>query len=45
MDFVMGNVNGVGGYDGLDIVYGVAFFKDGPAPLCDVCVLCPGWHY
>lgn len=44
-DYVMGDVNGVGGYDGLDIVFGVAFFKDGPAPVCPDCPLCPDFPY
>jgi hypothetical protein len=30
--YVVGDVNGSGVYDGLDIMYGVAFLKGGPAP-------------
>ncbi|UCC78825.1 MAG: serine hydrolase [Candidatus Zixiibacteriota bacterium] len=31
-DYVTGDVNGSDSYNGLDITYGVAFFKGGPAP-------------
>lgn len=31
-DYVIGDVNGSDDYNGLDITYGVAFFKGGPAP-------------
>jgi CubicO group peptidase (beta-lactamase class C family) len=33
-DYVVGDVNGSDSYNGLDITYGVAFFKGGPAPHC-----------
>jgi hypothetical protein len=32
-------------YNGLDITYGVNFFKGGSEPLCPECGLCPSWHY
>ncbi|UCE65286.1 MAG: VCBS repeat-containing protein, partial [Candidatus Zixiibacteriota bacterium] len=44
-DYVVGNVNGSSNYNGLDITYGVAFFKGGPGPLCPVCPPCPDWNY
>lgn len=31
-DYVVGDVNNSGGYNGLDITYGVSFFKGGPLP-------------
>ncbi len=31
-DYVVGDANNSGGYNGLDVTYGVAFFKGGPAP-------------
>ncbi len=33
-DYVVGDVNGSDSYNGLDITYGVAFFKGGPDPTC-----------
>ncbi|UCE66689.1 MAG: hypothetical protein JSU85_01335 [Candidatus Zixiibacteriota bacterium] len=44
-DYVVGDVNGSSGYNGLDITYGVAFFKGGPAPLYE-CECTPGniWY-
>ncbi|UCE66688.1 MAG: hypothetical protein JSU85_01330 [Candidatus Zixiibacteriota bacterium] len=44
-DYVAGDVNGSGGYNGLDITYGVAFFKGGAAPLYE-CECTPGniWY-
>lgn len=33
-DYVPGDVNGSDSYNGLDITYGVAYFKGGPEPLC-----------
>jgi hypothetical protein len=39
-NYVTGDVNGTGNYSGLDITYGVAYFKGGPDPLCDSCE-CP----
>ncbi|UCE65285.1 MAG: carboxypeptidase regulatory-like domain-containing protein [Candidatus Zixiibacteriota bacterium] len=44
-DYVAGDVNGSDNYNGLDITYGVAFFKGGPEPLCPVCPPCPDWNY
>ena len=43
--YTAGDVNGSDSYNGLDITYGVAFFKGGPDPLCLECGLCPGWWY
>jgi hypothetical protein len=45
--YIVGDVNGSGGYDGLDIIYGVAFLKGGPPPtfVCECAtgmVLYPG---
>ncbi|UCC79132.1 MAG: carboxypeptidase regulatory-like domain-containing protein [Candidatus Zixiibacteriota bacterium] len=44
-DYVVGDVNSSGAYDGLDITYGVNFFKGGPAPP-DSCECTPGdvWY-
>lgn len=33
-DYVVGDVNGSDSYNGLDITFGVAFFKGGPDPFC-----------
>lgn len=33
-DYVVGDVNGSDSFNGLDITYGVAFFKGGPDPMC-----------
>jgi hypothetical protein len=33
-DYAVGNVNGIGGYEGLDVTYGVNYFKGGPEPMC-----------
>ena len=44
-DYAVGDVNGSDSYNGLDITYGVAFFKGGSDPMCDTCELCPDWHY
>ncbi len=33
-DYVAGDVNGSDSYNGLDVTYGVAFFKGGPDPMC-----------
>ena len=38
-DYIVGDVNGSGGYNGLDITYAVAYFKGGPAPV--PCADCP----
>jgi hypothetical protein len=35
--YVTGDVNDDGGYNGLDVVYGVAFFKGGTPPVYDEC--------
>jgi formylglycine-generating enzyme required for sulfatase activity len=44
--YVIGDVNGSDSYNGLDITYGVNFFKYGtPVPQCADCPLCEGWHY
>ena len=44
-DYVVGDVNGSDSYNGLDITYGVAFFKGGPPPLYE-CECTPGdtWY-
>jgi hypothetical protein len=44
-DYVVGDVNASDSYNGLDITYGVAFFKGGPAPLYE-CECTPGniWY-
>jgi len=39
-DYVVGDVNGSDNYNGLDVTFGVAYFKGGPPPMCDTC-LCP----
>lgn len=46
-DYVVGDVNGSDSYNGLDITYGVAFFKGGADPLCPDCPVgdCNSWHY
>ncbi len=44
-DYVVGDVNGSDSYNGLDITYGVAFFKGGNDPLCAECAPCAGWWY
>jgi len=45
-DYVVGDVNGSNNYNGLDVTYGVNFFKYGsPSPQCTDCPLCPGWFY
>ena len=46
-DYVDGDVNASDNYNGLDITYGVNFFKYGtPDPLCNPdCPPCQGWHY
>jgi hypothetical protein len=45
-EYVVGDVNGSDNYNGLDITYGVNFFKFGtPTPQCPDCPLCEGWHY
>jgi len=45
-EYVTGDVNGSDNYNGLDITYGVSFFKYGtPEPLCPDCPPCSDWHY
>jgi hypothetical protein len=46
-DYIIGDVNGSNNYNGLDITYGVNFFKYGsPDPQCDPdCPPCAGWNY
>jgi len=46
-DYVDGDVNGSSNFNGLDVTYGVNFFKYGsPAPQCSPdCPPCAGWHY
>jgi hypothetical protein len=44
-DFITGDINGNNHFDGLDIIYGVAFMKGGNDPLCNYCSSCPFWHY
>lgn len=43
--YVVGDINGSDNYNGLDITYGVAFFKGGTIPACYYCELCPDFHY
>ncbi|UCC79458.1 MAG: hypothetical protein JSW64_14515 [Candidatus Zixiibacteriota bacterium] len=40
-DYVVGDVNGSGNYDGLDVTFGVNFFKGGPPPPYE-CECTPG---
>jgi hypothetical protein len=44
-DYIPGNVNSVGGFTGLDVVYAVAYLKGGPPPGCP-CECTPGhiWY-
>jgi hypothetical protein len=44
-EYVVGDVNGSDSFNGLDIVYGVSYFKGGPYPGCEPCALCPDWSY
>jgi Neuraminidase (sialidase) len=44
-DYIVGDVNGSDSYNGLDITYGVNFFKGGSLPLCPECAPCSGFHY
>jgi hypothetical protein len=44
-DYIVGDVNGSDSYNGLDITYGVAFFKGGNSPLCPDCPPCNTWNY
>ncbi|UCC79830.1 MAG: hypothetical protein JSW64_00315 [Candidatus Zixiibacteriota bacterium] len=43
--YVVGDVNGSDSYNGLDIQYGVNYFKGGSAPLCSGCSPCSEWYY
>jgi len=44
-DYVVGDVNGTDSYNGLDITYGVNFFKGGSLPLCPECPPCNSFYY
>jgi hypothetical protein len=46
-EYIPGDVNGSDSYNGLDITYGVAFFKGGADPLCPGCTVdnCGAWNY
>ena len=42
--YIIGDVNGSGAFNGLDVTYGVSFFKGGPAPVLECeCVLGNSW--
>ena len=45
--YIPGDVNGSNSYNGLDVTYGVAFFKGGNGPLCPTCPItdCNSWNY
>jgi hypothetical protein len=43
--YVVGDVNGSNSFNGLDITYGINFFKGGNEPMCEECPLCSGWWY
>jgi hypothetical protein len=44
--YTLGDVNGSGNYNGLDVTYGVNFFKYGsPLPQCPSCPHSPQWYY
>ncbi|UCC79739.1 MAG: exo-alpha-sialidase, partial [Candidatus Zixiibacteriota bacterium] len=45
--YTVGDVNGSDSYNGLDITYGVNYFKGGPDPLCPECPIaeCNTWYY
>ncbi len=45
-EYVSGDINGSGGANGIDVVYGVSFLKGGPPPpiYCD-CSSHPDFHY
>lgn len=45
--YIVGDVNGSDHYNGLDITYGVAYFKGGPEPLCPDFPIgdCNSWNY
>ncbi len=44
-DYIVGDVNNNGSFNGLDVTYGVAYFKGGPPPLYE-CECTPGntWY-
>jgi hypothetical protein len=44
--YIVGDVNGSNSLNGLDVTYGVAYFKGGPAPLGCLCECTPGhiWY-
>jgi hypothetical protein len=44
-DYAVGDVNGSTSYNGLDITYGVNFFKGGSLPLCPACSPCSDFYY
>ena len=46
-DYAVGDVNGSNSYNGLDITYGVSFFKGGAGPMCPDCPAddCNSWSY
>ena len=45
-DYVTGDVNGSESYNGLDVIWGVNYFKGGQAPLCSCEECTPGifWY-
>ena len=43
--YIVGDVNGSDSYNGLDVTFGVSFFKGGAEPLCGECPVCPDWWY
>jgi len=43
--YVVGDVNNDSIYNGLDIIYGVAYLKGGNPPMCEECPLCSDWWY
>jgi len=45
-DYAVGDVNGSGTYNGLDVTYGVNWFKyNVDPPLCPDCPPCNSWYY
>jgi hypothetical protein len=45
-DYVVGDVNGSNSHNGLDVTYGVNYFKGlGPDPVCPDCPPCASWYY
>lgn len=44
-DYAVGDGNGSGSYNGLDITYGVGYFKGGATPLCGDCQPCNSFYY